>query len=210
MSKIYGLCGYIGSGKSTIANLIEKNFDITYIDCDKLYKNILKENSTLQSLNDAFWKSKGKNNNYGSEMFNDYERAIDYPLYRSATDLFRTIINPYLLRIIEDARLSDKNIVIEMASLNTNPIVFCTDTLINVVTMRNEDKIIDTVVERDGRDRKIVENILHVQKSSSKLNHPNTFIVYSHDGLDYFSQEEILYTLKSIIGEATGGTLEKV
>jgi len=177
---IIAISGKIGTGKSTIAKLIEKEFDFKIIDCDKIVHEMYENNQELIiKINDKFNLSEKKivnRNELGKIVFSDFNLRKE----------LEAIVYPFLEDEIKK-------------KIGTNTIIDCQDIDkldidydLKLITYCSYEEIVKRVSKRDSRSKEEIYQII----ANQHQDYVTTKRTYSIDTSD----DDLEKKVKKIIG----------
>lgn len=194
---IVGLCGGIGSGKTTVSEVFSREFKVPVYLSDKRAKQVIEQNKQIrEEIVREFGKQAFENEKYNSQfiskiVFSDAKKLtilnnITHPRIRQDFFLWaNSQKSPYV--IVESAILFESGFY-----------EFC-DAIVGVVAPENQR--IERVVKRDGSSRESVEKRMKNQKSDEFIAKSSDFIIENADSSNileniYAIHREILKTIE--------------
>ncbi|SHJ54078.1 dephospho-CoA kinase [Tepidibacter formicigenes] len=185
--KVIGLTGSIGSGKSTVSNmLIEKNIKI--IDADKISREILNRGNTLQEIftyfGDDIKNSDGSLNRkkLGSIVFSDEDKLIK----------LNSITHPKIKEEIEEKinfykDLGEKIIIVDAPLLIEANLNYMVDLVLLIIC--NEEAQIKRIMSRDKISREEAVSRIKVQMSVDEKKKYADYIIDNSYTMDELKME---------------------
>ncbi len=192
MTKIVGLTGGIGSGKSTVLEMFKSRGVAVYI-ADIEAKRLMNEHQILkreiiQILGDKAYENQQLNRKWvASQVFDNPEKL------NQLNQLVHPKVREYFLAFVAD---TTKDIIIYEAAIlfESGADALC-DFIITVVA--DEEERIKRVMQRDGVSRKEVVKRIKNQLSDKEKIQKSDFIIYNEDlTLTEKKVEEILNQIK--------------
>ncbi len=172
--------GYIGSGKTTISNLIKKEFDFFIINADDIVDELYQKDEKLKE------EIKLKMN---LKEFNKKElAAIVFSNEEKLKDL-EEIVHPILTVKIKDLISKYENVIIDCQVIDKLDLEIDGE----IIVFADKKTIIDRVQKRDSRTIKEIENILNIQEEFMVLKN-RTYVIDSEK-----KQEDLILDLKKIL-----------
>ncbi|WP_300568238.1 dephospho-CoA kinase [Flavobacterium sp.] len=191
MTKIIGLTGGIGSGKTTIAKLFEAEGIPVYI-ADTEAKKIMKLPETIQKISEVFGENVIKNHHIDSKalssiVFNDPEKL----------KILNSIVHPLVKKHFNDWVKENNQFpfVIKEAAIlfESGSYVYC-DKIITVIA--SEETRIMRVVQRDNASRQEVLDRIKNQWSDSQKISKSDYVI-ENENLEE-TKIQFLETLKKL------------
>ncbi len=194
MTKIIGLTGGIGSGKTTIARLFEAEGIPVYIADDEA-KKIMLLPETINKVEDVFGSSVIKNNHINRKklselVFNDPEKL----------KLLNAIVHPLVKKHFDDWVIENKKypFVIKEAAIlfESGSYKYC-DKVITVIA--SEATRIKRVMQRDNvSEKEVLERIQHQLSDAERIS-KSDFVIKNENLAETKSNfSEILKILKNL------------
>ncbi len=172
--------GYIGSGKTTISNLIKKEFDFFIINADDIVDELyqkdekLKEEIKLKMNLKEFDKKE-----LADIVFSNEEKLKD----------LEEIVHPILTVKIKDLISKYENVIIDCQVIDKLDLEIDGE----IIVFADKKTIFDRVQKRDSRTIKEIENILNIQEEFMVLKN-RTYVIDSEK-----KQEDLILDLKKIL-----------
>ncbi len=178
-SKIVGICGRSGSGKSTVGKMIMEKYP-AYIDCDKVARYVTEKGSKcLSELTKSF----------GNEILNkdgSLNRANLGVLafgQREKTDLLNRITHKYILEEVERlislyAEKGEKIIFIDAPTLFESGLDKRCEFIVSVTA--DKSVLISRIKERDGKTEEEAEKRLLSQYDDAFLSQNSDYIIVNN------------------------------
>lgn len=193
-SKVIGVYGHIGSGKSHFSKLISEKFHYVYLDCDKIFKEQILSNELFRKSATKFF-NQIKINAFVDGEWNVKELRhvlfIDEVVTNEFNEIVRTFLNPILQEYIRN----NARVLIEMSTILDNPIKHLCDKIFYIGYERYDVRIVlDTVQKRNpGLKEGIIIRVLNYQNRVFSKNTKDQFsVIYSRDFSDKWNSEEHL------------------
>ncbi len=187
------ITGGIGSGKSTVANIL-KELGYQCFSADEIYNNLLKKESFVLELSKYMDVSPIITD--GKATLN--KKAISELVFADKNELkkLNEFTHPVIMNVLTDemARLSDEKLVFAEV-----PLLFEEgyDKLFDYIFVINRDfgaRLTDTM-SRDGKSKEEVKRVINAQFDYKKIPHSNKIIVINNNG----SLDELKRRLNEII-----------
>ncbi len=172
--------GYIGSGKTTISNLIKKEFDFFIINADDIVDELYQNDETLKE------EIKTKMN---LEKFDKKELAKKVFSNKDKLKELEEIVHPILVKKIEELSLEYENVIIDCQVIDKLKIELDGE----IIVFADKETIIKRVQKRDDRSKEEIENILKIQEGFNILKN-RTYVIDSEKDVD-----DIIEDLKKIL-----------
>ncbi len=189
MTKIIGLTGGIGSGKTTIARLFEAEGIPVYISDDEA-KKIMLDPRTVQKVKEVFGEKVVHNNLIDRKILSQI--VFNNPDHLKKLN---SIIHPLVKKHFDEwvVKNSDYPFVIKEAAIlfESGSYKFC-DKVITVTA--SEETRIDRVIKRDNVKREEVLHRIKNQISEKERIERSDFVIYN-ENLD-LAKEQFLQILK--------------
>ncbi|MEN2403067.1 dephospho-CoA kinase [Flavobacterium sp. MC2016-06] len=189
MTKVIGLTGGIGSGKTTIANYFNKMGVPVYI-ADDAAKKVMQSESIIREIKTAFGESLFENNilnraKLAAIVFNDSEKLA----------ALNAIVHPAVKKDFESWLLEKKEydyVMYEAAILFESGRYKDCDVIINVTAP--EEVRIERVLKRDKTTKEQVLSRIKMQWNDEKRISNSNFVI-NNDNLK-IAEEEVVKILK--------------
>ncbi|WP_374696681.1 dephospho-CoA kinase [Spiroplasma endosymbiont of Polydrusus formosus] len=152
---IIGVCGYIGAGKTSACKYLQNKYHFTYLNADKIVKEIVKEPAVLIFLEETFHGIV-----HNGVLDRDLLRTIiftDTIVNNKLNNYLWPKINQQITTIINNN--PDQNFLVESIGLNTLDLVFKSKIFITT----SEEIIIDRINVRDKQTAAQTKQLLKIQ-----------------------------------------------
>lgn len=186
--KVIGLTGSIGSGKSTVSNIL-KSLNIKVVDADKVSRIAAKDERVLLSIVREF----------GDDILDDFgnlkRKELGSIVFRSPTKLntLNNIIHPVMKEIISNEikslKKTERFCVLDAAILIESGFIDMVDMVVLVTA--SEDKIIKRVQSRDGYNEEYIRKILSNQMNIEQKKKYCNYIINNDKDIDELYKEVI-------------------
>ncbi len=175
-----GIKGYIGSGKTTISQLLKKEFGFYLINADEIVADLYKNDKELQEeIKDLFSLEIFDKKKISSIVFSNKEKLKN----------LEDIVHPILKGEIKKLSSENENVIIDCQVLDKLDINLDGE----IIVYANKKTIIDRVQKRDNRSVEEIEKILNLQEKYV-IQKNRTFTIDSQK-----NEKEIKEDLKKII-----------
>ncbi len=175
--------GLIGSGKTTTSNYLHEKYNVFHYNCDERVKQNYRDNKDVI-------------NKVNSQVLGVKSDSIDLKLLREVAFgnkdkllMLESIIYPYLNLEINEAAANNQIVLLDCQQIDKMGLKID----YNIALKIDDEILIKRVIERDGRSRTQIEDILAIQKSYELtadyivLNNDNVSQLYSK--LDVIMEE---------------------
>ncbi|QBQ07713.1 dephospho-CoA kinase [Spiroplasma gladiatoris] len=189
--KLIGICGYIGSGKTTMINYLKTKPNFFVIEADEISKHVLYEKNVLSFLktnipecltNNIIDKDKLRNTVFNNPEINDKFVAIMWPL-----------ITLKIKEIIKGKKNNYEIIFVEAAMINGLDIKFNKTILLT----KSESQRLDSVKKRDNREFEEIKSITKYQKEKLKNMEFDYTLVNNHNKTTFYKKiDELIEKIK--------------
>ncbi len=172
--------GYIGSGKTTISNLIKKEFDFFIINVDDIVNELYKSDETLKE------KIKLKMN-----LDNFDKKELSNIVFSNENKLkeLEEIVHPILLDKIKVISSQHENVIIDCQVIDKLNLEIDGE----IIVFANKKAIINRVEKRDSRTKNEIENIINIQEKFMILKN-RTYVIDSEK-----NQDDLIVDIKKIL-----------
>jgi dephospho-CoA kinase len=184
---VLGLTGGIATGKSTVAKIIQRNYNVKIIDVDEVSKKIMKQKSILNKLINSF----GKNIIENGELDRKKMREIVFNDDQKRENLNRithTAILEEIDRIIEECKKAGNEIIIVDMPL-----------LFEVGYAKKVDKVVLVYCEieieilrlmkREGISKENALKMIKAQMNLEEKKKLSDVIIYNNKNLEELEEE---------------------
>ncbi len=179
--KIIGITGGIGSGKSTVSNILKNKYNIHVIDADVLSAKALNEEKVIEQLLNCYGKSVVKNNTVDKQavadiVFNDSDKL------KKLNDIIHPLVNKYFKQDVAlcrktgmDFAIYDCPLLIEAGLQN--------EVDITLVVYSDEEHRISRVVERSSLTEEEVRKRISSQMPLIEKIKYADYVIYNDDDM---------------------------
>ncbi len=184
---VLGLTGGIATGKSTVAKIIQRNYNVKIIDVDEVSKKIMKQKSILNKLINSF----GKNIIENGELDRKKMREIVFNDDQKRENLNRithTAILEEIDRIIEEyKKVGNEIIIVDMPLLFEAGYAKKVDKVV-LVYCEIEIEIL-RLMKREGISKENALKMIKAQMNLEEKKKLSDVIIYNNKNLEELEEE---------------------
>ena len=184
---VLGLTGGIATGKSTVAKIIQRNYNVKIIDVDEVSKKIMKQKSILNKLINSF----GKNIIENGELDRKKMREIVFNDDQKRENLNRithTAILEEIDRIIEEyKKVGNEIIIVDMPLLFEVGYAKKVDKVV-LVYCEIEIEIL-RLMKREGISKENALKMIKAQMNLEEKKKLSDVIIYNNKNLEELEEE---------------------
>lgn len=195
MTRIIGITGGIGSGKSFVINLIENNFNVKSINTDNIAKKLMEPDNICYNLIVEYFGTEILNDNMtinrkklGEIVFNNPDKLIQL------NSLTHPYVLKYIKQLIEIYKLNkEKFVIIESALLfDTDLHKLCTETW---YVYSDIDIRIERLVNNRGYSKEEARSVIKNQKNEEFYKSKSSLLFKNT------TKENVEQKLKELLGK---------